>query len=363
MKKHTLLIALLIVSFIGLNAQQKETKPNVILITLDGLRWQELFGGADSLLISNKKYVNDTTDLKEKFWAETAEERRKILFPFIWSAIKEKGQIYGNRAYKNYVNLTNNKWFSYPGYNEILTGKADDERIVSNSKLPNPNTTILETVNQSTPYKSKVAAFSSWDVFPYIINETRSGVPVNAGFDVAEEEKLTENEAYLNKLQKVTPSPWGSVRLDVFTHHYALEYLKKNQPRFTYISYGETDDFAHDGNYSAYLQSANTTDGFIKELWEFTQNNDFYKNNTTFIITTDHGRGTNPIDTWRSHGKDIEGADQVWLIAFGNKIESTGEQTNKNQLHSNQIARTIAEILGVQITDKTIGEKLEFVTY
>ena len=29
----------------------------VFLITLDGLRWQELFSGADSLLVKNKKYV------------------------------------------------------------------------------------------------------------------------------------------------------------------------------------------------------------------------------------------------------------------------------------------------------------------
>ena len=89
----------------------------------------------------------------------------------------------------------------------------------------------------------------------------------------------------------------------------------------------------------------------------------FLQKQHNFIITTDHGRGTNPIDTWRSHGKDIKGADEVWLIAFGNKIKSTGEQTYKNQLYSNQIARTIAEILGVEITDKTIGNKLEFITY
>jgi len=168
---------------------------------------------------------------------------------------------------------------------------------------------------------------------------------------------------YLNKLQKVTPSPWNSVRLDVFTHHYALEYLKKNKPKFTFISYGETDDFAHDGQYDAYLKSANTTDGFIKELWEFTQNNSFYKNNTTFIITTDHGRGTNPIDTWRSHGKNIEGADEVWLIVFGNKVKATGEQTNSNQIYTNQIAATIAAILGVETTDKTIGNKFNFIHY
>lgn len=360
MKKYTLILVFILFYHTLISAQEKE---NVILITLDGLRWQELFTGADSLLISNKKYVNDTTDLKDKFWAKTSEKRRTILFPFIWNTVAEIGQIYGNRTFGNKMNLTNDKWFSYPGYNEILTGKADDKRITSNNKIPNPNTTILETVNSSTNFKNKVAAFASWDVFPYIINETRSNIPVNAGFDSANSENLTKNELYLNKLQKVTPSPWNSVRLDVFTHHYALEYLKKNKPKFTFISYGETDDFAHDGQYDAYLKSANTTDGFIKELWEFTQNNSFYKNNTTFIITTDHGRGTNPIDTWRSHGKNIEGADEVWLIVFGNKVKATGEQTNSNQIYTNQIAATIAAILGVETTDKTIGNKFNFIHY
>ena len=31
-------------------------------------------------------------------------------------------------------------------------------------------------------------------------------------------------------------------------------------------------------------------------------------------ITTDHGRGTEPIDTWRGHGKEIIGSDQVWAM-------------------------------------------------
>src|SRR5690606_12832092 len=141
-----------------------------------------------------------------------------------------------------------------------------------NDKIPNPNKTILEIINEQPHFKGKVAAFGSWDVFPYIINEERSGIPVNAGFETAKGNQLTDKELFLNELQKQVPSPWGSVRLDAFTHHYALEYLKKNHPEVVYISYGETDDFAHDGNYQAYLRSAHTTDAMIKELWEYTQN-------------------------------------------------------------------------------------------
>src|SRR5699024_12739381 len=101
--------------------------------------------------------------------------------PLIWATVADIGTSPGNRARGSKVNLTNKMVFSYAGYNEILTGEADDEHINSIDKINNPNITILEQLNNSEAYAGKVAAFGSWDVFPYIINEQRSGVPVNAG--------------------------------------------------------------------------------------------------------------------------------------------------------------------------------------
>lgn len=137
----------------------------MVLITLDGFRWQELFTGADPKLIANKNYVGDTTELKNSFWKESAEKRRETLLPFIWTEVTKLGEIHGNREAGSKVNLTNKMWFSYPGYNEILTGKADDEHITSNDKIYNQNITILEEFNATPKYKGKVAAFTSWDVF------------------------------------------------------------------------------------------------------------------------------------------------------------------------------------------------------
>ena len=331
---------------LALSAQQsKNTK--VVLITLDGFRWQELFTGADPLLVANEKYVNDSTELKELFWRKTAEERREALLPFFWSKLAKTGQLHGNRSLGSKVDLTNKMWFSYPGYNEILSGLADDERIDSNAKINNPNTTVLEIANKTNKYKGKVAAFGSWDVFPYIVNEERSGVPVNAGFEIAKGNNLTDREKFLNELQPKVPSPWGTVRLDAFTHYYALETMKKDHPELVYIAYGETDDFAHDGDYEAYLKSAHATDTMIKELWNFTQQDKFYKNNTTFIITTDHGRGTDPLDTWRSHGGDIKGANGVWMILFGKGVSAEGELKIDEQLYTNQIAPSILKLLKI----------------
>lgn len=358
MKKAYLLICFAVfISSINLKAQENKS-PKVVLITLDGLRWQELFTGADSKLIAHEDYVRDSVSLKKQFWRTTKKDRREILFPFLWNDVPRMGQIYGNRLLDNNVNLTNKLLFSYPGYNEILTGQADDDRITSNNKENNPNKTILEIVNSSSNYKGKVAAFCSWDVFPFIINEERSGVPVNAGYETLIGDKLTESEILLNKLQMETPKLWGSVRLDAFTHNFALEHMKKERPELIYISYGETDDFAHEGHYDSYLRSAKRTDKMIQELWEFTQNDSFYKDNTVFLITTDHGRGTEPIDHWRSHGKNVEGADEVWLIIFGNNVKVKGEVSQMGQLQSIDLAPTVLSLLNVNFDQNKIKGKV-----
>ena len=328
-------------------AQGSLETDNVFLITLDGMRWQELFKGADPALIEREEYVDDTEELKHRFWGSDEPARRELLMPFLWEVIASRGQLYGNRDRGCRVNVTNHEWFSYPGYSEILTGFVDPG-IDSNDKIPNPNRTVLEFINKQPGFEGRVAAFGSWDVFPYIINEARSGIPVNAGFERATGSDLSERELFLNELQQQIPSPWGTVRLDAFTHHYALEYLKKHHPRVLYIAYGETDDFAHDGAYDSYLNSARQTDAFIEDLWGFVQKDDTYRGKTTFIITTDHGRGTNPLDSWRNHGTDIEGADEIWVAIIGPDAPALGEVDGSCSFFQNQIASTVASFLGLE---------------
>ena len=323
---------------------------NIILITFDGLRWQELFKGADSLMVDDTGMIAKQGSLLKDFWHEDPTVRRKMLFPFFWSTIEAQGQLYGNRAFGNKVDNSNTMWFSYPGYNEVLSGFADDERITSNSKINNPNVTLLEYLNQKHEFTGKVMAFGSWDVFPYIINEERSGVPVNAGFDKAEGNDLTDVEKTINRLQSEIRGPWGGVRLDPFTQHYALESIKKYKPRVTYIAYGETDDWAHGGKYDQYLWSAKQTDAYIREIWETVQTDPQYKDKTTMIITVDHGRGTSKT-TWKGHGDEIPEAGQIWMMAIGPDTLAGGEMKIQGQWYSAMVARTIFQILGMEYPD------------
>lgn len=332
----------------------------VVVIMVDGFRWQELYHGADSTLINNPEFGN-VEMMKAKFWRASADERREALMPFTWSHILNSGVMIGNRDKGCAMSVTNHMWFSYPGYNETLCGYADDVNITSNDAVDNPNKTVFEIANNTRQYKGEVLVFGSWGRFIQIFNEKRSGLEVNANYRHSLAKEPTERELYVNKLQDYTPHYWEEERFDVFTHEFALEAMKTRHPELMFVGYGDTDEWAHAGNYRLYLEAANDVDSFIRELWEQAQSDPFYKDKTTFIITCDHGRGSTTATDWRDHYYKVPNSNQTWLMAFGKGIPAKGELT-AGEYHNNQVAATIAALLGIDFTPshEGAGKKIEF---
>ena len=343
MKRFSIL--LLFVFSVGGAFSQVATSDNVVVITMDGLRWQEVFGGADSLLSFDSKARYSTSYIKEQFWSGKSTERRHKAMPFFWSEVAAKGVIYGNRAFGNFANTANPYWFSYPGYNEIFTGYPDTT-INSNNKIPNKNENVFEYLNKLPEFKGKVASFASWSVFASIFNEKRSGFLVNDGFnDVTG--KLSEKQVLFNKIQHEMPDLFhGGERLDVATFNIGFEYMKENHPRLIHFGFGDTDEFAHAGQYDYYLDAIKKSDAWIRQIWEYIQSTPFYANKTTLILTTDHGRGQAKGGLWRDHGSDVPGANEIWIAAIGPSIKSPGEQKVKGQVIQGQLAATIAKLVG-----------------
>ena len=351
---HTALVALALLWCPINSSLAQDGSENLILVTLDGVRWQEVFGGVDMALIEDERFTNEPEILTQTYWREQRSERRKALFPFLWSVIEDKGALIGDREQGSFAEVTNNRWFSYPGYNEILTGKADP-RIDSNAKIWNPNVTFLETLNELEAFHDRVLAFGSWDVFPYIINTQRSGVPVNAGFATAPNAATAESQ-FLNELSADAPKLWSTVRVDFLTHGYAMDALKSQNPRVIYIAYGETDDFAHDGNYDRYIDAAHRTDMMLSKLWQWVQSSPAYRDRTTLIITTDHGRGSTP-DSWKDHDnaaahdeqdaesapEGLQNSNEIWLAAIGPHIKPAG--LVKGHWKQSQVAATVLACL------------------
>jgi len=316
---------------------------SVILVTTDGLRWQEVFSGAEERLLGKENGVEEPDALRRAFWRDTPEARREALLPFLWTVIAREGQLYGNAARGSWARVTNGLNFSYPGYNELLTGAADP-RIDSNDKRANPNVTVLEWLNGRDGYRGRVAAFCSWDVFPFIINRERSGVMVNAGWDPVPDAGRADLAMLDRLLADTTPAASG-VRHDSFTFAAALEHLRAARPRVLYLGLGETDDWAHAGRYDRYLEAAHRFDRFVGRLWQELQRTEGYRGRTSLVITTDHGRGNGPED-WKSHGAKIPASQNIWIAVLGPDTPASGERTNVAPVTQAQVAATVAALLG-----------------
>jgi hypothetical protein len=323
-------IALLAVFCWYAAAQSPHKTQNVILVMTDGLRWQEVFKGADAGLLSDKQH-------------EMAAGQREALLPFLWQVVAKQGQIYGNRRIGSDAFVTNGLNFSYPGYNETLTGFADP-RIHSNDKVPNPNVTVLEWLHQKPTFRGKVAAFGAWGVISEIVNGARAGFVANSGYDPLTAPPVTERIALINRLRAET-AVWDDEPYDSFAFHSALEYVKLHRPRVLYLSLGETDEWAHEGNYALYLRSAHRVDQYLRELWETVQSIDQYRGKTTLIFLTDHGRGEAPVE-WKSHGEKLPDSKFIWMAFLGPDTRALGERTKLAPVTQSQIAATLAALLG-----------------
>lgn len=330
-------------------AQQTATE-HVVVITFDGLRWQEVFGGADKKLIRSEKYSKQPEALKAQYWHSSYKKRRELLMPFFWSTLASQGELIGNRRKDSKMKLTTKKWKSYPGYNELLSGYADPY-LTRNAKIHNQNVTVLEWLNQQPEFRGKVAVFGSWDVFPYIINTERSRVHVNAGNMPARGANLTPTEQALNNHLATTTPRWESVRRDSLTFRYAMEYLQKERPRVLYLALGETDEHAHEGNYNEYLHATRQSDAMIQELWEWLQSDEQYKGKTTLLIATDHGRGHLTKKSFTKHGRfHHPGSNHVWMATMGPDTAPVGESEKNARYYQYQVAGKIANLLGLTFT-------------
>jgi hypothetical protein len=329
----------------GAGAPDLKTR-NVVLIISDGLRWQEIFSGADKTLINQPNGGSWVAAevLRKNYWREDVGERRKVLFPFLWGTIARKGQIFGNQNKGSVARVTNGLDFSYPGYNEMLTGHADPH-INSNEFGENPNVTVFEWLNRMPEFAGHVGVYGTWDTFKYIFNEDRSKLAMQAGWDLPAKENPTSRQEMLNELYKTTTRFDDDSTYDAFLQPPLMDYIASAAPRVLFVGYGETDDWAHAGRYDNVLQSAQQFDRYVEQLWNTMQSMAGYRDQTTFILTTDHGRGSGR-SQWKEHGVGQKGSENIWIAVLGPDTLALGERANIAAVTQSQIAATVAGFLG-----------------
>lgn len=319
---------------------------NVIVVTSDGIRWQEVFAGADPTLLNEKDggIWESSAALEAKYGGADPDTRRRKLFPFLWGQVAVHGQLFGNQSLGSHARIANAVGVSYPGYNEMFSGVADP-RITTNDYGLNPNVTVLEWLNSDPQFHGRVDVFAAWGAFHDILAEKRSHLPIRAGATLVDFTDRSPRGQLLAELYGKTTRIFGDSPYDSFVHVAIREHLRTHRPRLLFVGFGDTDLFQHMGRYDAFLESAHSFDGFLADLWNQLQSMPEYRNQTTLIVATDHGRGRGPLE-WKEHGTAQKGSQDIWIGVMGPDTQSLGERRDVPEVVQAQIAATVAELLG-----------------
>ena len=351
--KRIIVILLSLMPLLSFAKGDKDAR--VIIITIDGLRWQEVFSGAEENLITDTKQVRENEKYRKTYWRSTAEERREALMPFVWNTIAKKGTLIGNRNKNSMMQLANKTNISFPGYCEMMTGMVD-ESITSNDPVNNPHRNVMEAANEDPRYKGHVMMYGSWKSTRFAIHNEPAGIPASVSYEPNVTKKQTPRLKLVDRMMAGMPHYWSSEHFDAFTFAYATETLLADHPKVMWISFGDCDEWAHSRKYDLYLDGANYTDAFIRDIYELCESDKFYRGKTTYIITCDHGRGFG--NEWSSHGSGTKGSEATWVMLLGKGIEAKGETSECGPFYTKQIAATIASALGIDFTPED-GAQLE----
>lgn len=323
---------------------------NIVLVTLDGVRTQEIFTGMDESIVQRQEDSGvDEEDLavaQQRYWRSTAKERREALMPFFWGKLAPSGVVLGNQTKGSRVTVRNDQWFSYPGYSEILTGQPQPD-VRSNDIVRYPHQTMLEFVRRKLGLeKPEVAELGSWDGFKAAASSTDDVFFMNGARETIPPELSTPEMDMLVGLRSRVMELWEESSNDVLTFEIARAYLRRNQPRVLWLGLSQSDDWAHARRYDRLLDYLHLADGLLAELWDTLQSLERYRGRTTLIVTTDHGRGNGP-HNWVDHDAGIEGSENIWVAVIGPDTPARGEAGPSPDVSQSDVAATILRLLGL----------------
>jgi hypothetical protein len=289
-----------------------EDAGNVVLVTIDGVRWQEIFAGADPSLA-------DASGLPHGA-ARTA----RGLTPNLHRLFFDQGTVLGDPRLGKPLNASGPRFVSLPGYVEMVTGAASG--CVDNECEPRLGWDVVLSAGRTSPPGQGAAVFASWERIARTVPGDASGTIVQAGRGPRDDEP---------------PYPGnGDYRPDRRTAALAMDYLVSHRPRFLWIALGDTDEWAHRRDYRGYLEALRFADDVVGELSAHLAELGSFGARTTLLVTTDHGRDRD----FAGHGGPASAG--VWLMARGGPVAARGPLPLSRVRHLRDVAPTISALLG-----------------
>jgi hypothetical protein len=305
----------------------------VVLVVLDGVRWQEIFNGVDR------------TMARQRTLAGLAQESAGDLMPNLHRLIDSEGLAIGAPGHGAEIAATGPQFISLPGYIEIFDGKPDFG-CFRNDCAPAPARTVADQIQDASGVDD-VALVSSWPNIARAASASPSFALTAGRKLVAREETLRSDEAtsrLIDQGARASAFPGdGDYRPDSFTKPIALRVLASEQPRFLFVGLGDADEYAHRNDYRGYLAALRSSDEFLGQLTETLHAMGSRGRHTTVLVTADHGRAYNFMD----HGPTSPESGRVWLVAAGADVHGRGLVAAARRHTLSDVAPTERALLGI----------------
>ncbi|MBM4375080.1 MAG: alkaline phosphatase family protein [Deltaproteobacteria bacterium] len=281
-------------------AHTENDRLTVVLVAVDGVRWQDVVDGPDPTRRSLcSKGSDDQPDTPTT--------------PHLERLLQERGAGLGGPSGHPF-RASGPRYVSLPGYVELMTGRRatgclDNECV--GTRWP--------TLADDFAPRGGAAVVSSWPVIARAAGFDPS-VFVSAGRrDVRGELGPLARRAW-EAAANADPAPgYGDYRPDHATAEVALHVLDERRPAFLFVGLGDTDEHAHHGNYCEYLRALRSADEVVGRLSRALEERERSGDETLLVVTTDHGRD----HSFADHGDSAE-SGRVWLVAAGRSIAARG---------------------------------------
>jgi hypothetical protein len=316
-----------------------DTTTPVILVVLDGVRWQEVFSGVDPALAARRR-AGPVTDAR-------------TLLPSLYAALDAGGAALGAPGH-GFIAASGPNFVSMPGYTEIFGGRPP-EHCHDNGCSGATGTTIVDAMRAQSRRDSDVAVIASWAPIGRAATTGSSRIVLSAGRDDVTGGGFLaldpESRRILDEGARSDPRPGhDSFRPDRYTAELALRYLEIWRPAFLFVGLGEADEYAHVDDYRGYLASLRAADDFFGRLFATLERMGDRGRRSLVLVTADHGRGRD----YRDHGGALPESARVWLLAFGGPVRAQGFVDDAQPRHLADIAPTIRQVVGLPI-ERTYG--------
>lgn len=321
--------------------REKVSANTVVVLVIDGIRWQEVFAGVDPKLARRHGIGGDgrvASQLVPNLHALRTDEGAAVGAPGVGPPLLASGPVYR----------------SLPGYMELLSGRSA-EYCSSNRCGSVRYPTLIDQVSEDEP--GTAALFASWPHLLHAAALKPERALVSAGRTTGTNLELLYGSpgrsALRDRALRAGPFPSkGDFRADMFTAALALDYLNHERPRLLFVSVGEADVWGHANNYRAYLAALHDADAFVGQLLAASRRLNQAGHRTTLIVTTDHGRDAHA----REHGPKIPESARVWAMAAGFGVQRRGDVPLEGSKTLSAIAPSVLCLLGLGRTQAGLPE-------